>query len=141
MFDIQRWYNFCNFVATNRLHRMRFTIYILFLSAILFSCGKSDEGDITNVGSLTNPIASFSFSGNDVPAPVTVMFTNSSQYSDAYEWEFGDGSAPSTEFSPSHKYYNTSGEPKSFLVKLTATDTHSGLSKTGSRSIVILPSN
>ncbi len=120
---------------------MRYPVYLFFLAFLMFSCAKEDEGDVTNVGSLTHPIASFSFSGNETPAPVTVTFTNSSQYSDAYEWEFGDGSAPSTAFSPTHKYYNTSGESKSFLVKLTATDTQSGLSNTRSRTIVILPSN
>lgn len=141
LFPIQRWHKFCNFVIPTDLQIMRYSLYIFVLAFILVSCAKEDESNKTNVGSLTNPIASFSFSGNDGPAPVTVTFTNTSQYSDAYEWDFGDGSPTSNTHSPTHKYYNTSGEPKSFLVKLTATDTQSGLSNTRSKSIKIDPSN
>jgi PKD repeat protein len=70
-----------------------------------------------------------------------VTFNNTSQYSDAFEWDFGDGSAKSTEFSPTHTYYNNTGNNKTYTVRLTATDTPSGLSNTRSRVITIKPGN
>lgn len=134
-------FQFCNFANSNHILQMRFSIYTMILIVLLSSCAKEDNTIKSNVGTLTYPIASFTYSGNENPAPVTITFTNASEYSDAYEWDFGDGSTPSAEFSPTHKYFNPTDLPKSFLVKLTATDTQSGLSNTRSKSIQILPAN
>jgi PKD repeat protein len=121
------------------LKAIRSIFCIIIFGLIIASCAKEDEGDKANVGTLTYPVASFSFSGNEGPAPVNVTFKNTSQYSDAFEWDFGDGSAKSTEFSPTHTYNNSTGNEKTYTVKLTATDTPTGLSNTRSRVITIKP--
>ena len=107
---------------------------------IISSCTKVDEEDQKNVGTLTLPIASFYFSGNEGPAPVSVAFHNTSQYSDQWQWTFHNGST-SNEFEPSFTYYNNTGADKSFLVTLTATDTYTGETNTRSKSILIHSSN
>ena len=108
-------------------------IFILF---IFISCTKVDENDRKNVGTLTLPVASFYFTGNEGPAPVTVQFHNTSQYSDEFLWTFHNG-ATSKEHSPTFAYYNNTGEDKTFLVTLRATDTGTGESSTRSKSVLI----
>ncbi len=116
-------------------------IYSTLLSVVLLSgCTKADEEDQKNVGTLTLPIASFYFTGNEGPAPVTVTFHNTSQYSDQWEWTFHNG-ATSSEFEPTFTYYNNTGEEKTYLVTLKATDTYTGESNTRSKSVLIMPSN
>jgi PKD repeat protein len=92
------------------------------------------------VGTLTLPIASFYFTGNEGNAPVTVTFHNTSQYSDKWEWKFENG-ATSSEFEPTRTYYNNTGKDKTFLVVLTAIDTPTGESNTRSKTILVHPSN
>jgi PKD repeat protein len=106
-----------------------------------YGCEKADEADRANVGTLTYPIASFSISGNDGPAPVVVTLTNTSQYSNSYKWTFGDGYSSYKHTPEPHTYYNNTMEPKNYLIVLTAKDTVSGLTNTRSRSILVLPSN
>ena len=118
---------------------MKKQIFLFLLPLFIFcSCTKEDEGDRMNVGTLTYPAASFTYSGNDKPAPVTVQFQNTSTYSDEFLWTFHNG-ATSTEHSPSFTYPNA-GEDKSYLVTLKATDSQSGESNTRSKSILILSS-
>ena len=62
-----------------------------------------------------NPIASYTYTGSNKPAPAEVRFTNNSKNATNYVWEFGDG-ATSTETNPKHTY-STGG---TFNVKLTA---------------------
>lgn len=62
-----------------------------------------------------SPVAEFSVLGQGC-APLEVIFTNQSLYSDSYLWDFGDGFY-STGTNPAHIYYN-SGD---FPVTLTAT--------------------
>jgi PKD repeat protein len=107
---------------------------------LLSSCTKVDEEDRKNVGTLTLPIASFYFNGNEGPAPVTVNFHNSSEYSDQWEWRFHNGST-SSEFEPSFTYHNNTGEDMTFQVTLTATDTYTGETNTRSRVVLVHPSN
>jgi hypothetical protein len=59
-----------------------------------------------------SPVASFNYGANGA----TVSFTNSSVNATTYSWDFGDGSAFSTETNPSHTY-TTNG---SFTIVLTA---------------------
>ena len=106
---------------------------------LLSSCTKVDEEDQKNVGTLTLPIAAFYFDGNEGPAPVTVNFHNSSEYSDQWEWKFHNGSI-SNEFEPSFIYYNDTQEDKTFLVILTATDTYTGETNTRSQVVLVHPS-
>ncbi len=109
----------------------------LFLLFLLTACQeKEDQPDYyTNT-----PIAGFSWTGNEGPAPVTVQFINLSENADKFDWEFGDGQI-STEHSPEHTFNNFTDEPKNFLVVLKATDTYSGLFQRKSRVIVIQPAD
>jgi PKD repeat protein len=49
------------------------------------------------------PVADFYFTGDNVPAPCTIQFINTSENADTYLWTFGDGET-STEESPTHYY-------------------------------------
>ena len=107
-------------------------VFILF---IIVSCAKVDEADRTNVGTLTMPVASFYYTGNDSPAPVTVTFHNTSQYCDQYLWTFHNG-ATKSEHSPSFSYPKLD-EDKSYLVTLKVTDSGTGETDTRSKSVLI----
>jgi|GEM_PF-2521997 len=61
------------------------------------------------------PIPSFTFVLIDTCHPATVVFTNTSQLADGYEWDFGDG-ATATATSPQHVYTS----PGTYTVTLTA---------------------
>lgn len=108
---------------------------------LLFGCTKADEEDQKNVGTLTLPIAGFYFTGNDGPAPVTVTFHNTSEYSDKWEWTFKPSNSTSNEFEPSFTYHNNTGEDQTFLVILTAADSGTGETNTRSKSVLVHPSN
>jgi len=112
-------------------------ILLLVLSlGIILGCTKADEADQKNVGTLTLPIASFYFTGNEGPAPVEVVFHNSSEYSDQYEWTFHNG-AKSNAFEPTFTYHNNTGSDKTYMVTLKVTDSGSGETNTRSKSILI----
>ncbi len=121
---------------------MKKTLTYLLIFGILFisSCTKVDEADQKNVGTLTYPVASFSFSGNEGPSPAVVTFQNSSEYSDQWLWTFHNGST-SSAFEPSFTYYNNTTEDKTFLVTLEVTDSGSGLTNTRSKSVIVHPAN
>ena len=114
-----------------------YNIVILILSiAILSACTKEDESDQKNVGTLTLPIASFYYTGNDGPAPVEVVFHNSSEYSDQYEWTFHNG-AKSNAFEPTFTYHNNTGDDLTFMVTLKVTDSGTGETNTRSKSVLV----
>jgi PKD repeat protein len=113
----------------------RLILPVVIILFILVSCAKVDEQDRQNVGTLTMPVASFYFSGQDAPAPVVVSFHNTSQYCDQYQWTFHNG-ATSSEHSPSFTYPKLD-EDKSYLVTLKVTDSGSGETDTRSKSILI----
>lgn len=124
------------------MNHVRSSITLTTSLALIFflGCTKADEQDRDNTaGNLTHPIAGFSYTGNDKPAPVTIEFTNTSEYADRFEWNFGDGYT-SAEVNPVHTFHNGTNEPKSYLVTLKATDSGSGLSNTRAQSVKILPS-
>jgi len=61
------------------------------ISAMIFSsCTKA-------------PVASFEVDQNEVKAPATITFTNTSTNADEFLWNFGDGET-TTEMNPTHKY-------------------------------------
>lgn len=55
------------------------------------------------LGSCARPIADFSYSGSNRTAPAKMEFNNSSENSEVYEWDFGDGNT-SDDASPDHEY-------------------------------------
>ncbi|MCP4427640.1 MAG: PKD domain-containing protein, partial [Chloroflexi bacterium] len=79
------------------------------ISAVFF--GPGDDGSL--------PIADFSASPLSGTAPLTAAFTNLSQNSVSYLWQFGDGST-STQISPVHVYTQTGA----YTVTLTAYGTN-----------------
>jgi PKD repeat protein len=101
----------------------------------LISCGDDEEPPDQYVNT---PIAGFTYTGNEGPAPVTIQFYNTSLNADAFEWDFGDGGTTS-ERDPSHVYNNTSGEVKNYLVVLKAMDSSSGLYQRKSKTLAIQP--
>ena len=107
---------------------------VLFIM-IMISCTKNEDQPDYYVNT---PIAGFSWSGNEGPAPVTVQFNNSSENADLFEWNFDDGGT-STERDPQHTFHNSSSKPKNFNVVLKATDSSTGLFQRRSRVIVIQP--
>ena len=111
--------------------------YIVLMAALIFSCSKKEDPPDYYVNT---PIAGFSWSGNDGPAPVTVQFINTSLCADQFEWNFDDGQV-SSEHSPTHTFYNGGIEPKNFNVVLKATDSSTGQFQRKSRVIVIQPQN
>ncbi len=130
--------HFCLFLHFKTLIIMKNSIfYISVLILIIFNaCTKVDEEDRKNVGTLTLPIASFYFTGNEGTPPVTVTFINTSEYSDQFLWTFHNGST-SSETNPTFTYTNGTGEDQTYLVTLKATDTNTGESNTRSKSVLI----
>lgn len=53
------------------------------------------------------PVASFDFDPQFGNPPLEVNFTNLSQGAQSYQWDFGDGSAFSTDLAPLHLYTDT----------------------------------
>ena len=120
---------------------MKFIIPLFSLLLILtISCTKKEKEIIYNPG-YEYPIAAFTYSGNDGPAPVTIQFANYSETihidSVRYLWKFGEGGEQSTDKNPTHTFYNTTSNDKNVLVKLTVFDLISDLSQTKSQNIVI----
>jgi PKD repeat protein len=108
---------------------------VVLLSVIFTSCTKKEDVPDYYVNT---PIAGFSWTGNEGPAPVTIQFINTSENSDQFEWNFGDGQT-STQRDPVHTFNNGTNEPKNYNVVLKATDTYSGLFQRRSQVIVIQP--
>jgi PKD repeat protein len=65
------------------------------------------QGQITVSNQVVPPIAVFSANPTTGNSPLTVQFTNQSTGDiTAHNWNFGDGSAPSTDPNPSHVFTN-----------------------------------
>lgn len=64
-------------------------LYLVIVVVVAAGCGK--------------PIADFTYSGADEPAPAKVDFENASEKAEVFEWDFGDGNT-SMEASPEHQY-------------------------------------
>ncbi len=103
-------------------------ILIVFsLGLILTMCGKNDDPE-----PVINPVANFTITGGDKPAPHKVVLTNTSTNATAYEWDFGDG-ATSTVTSPSHVYQ----EEGTYTISLTAKN--GSLQNIKTKTVTILP--
>ncbi len=82
------------------------------------------------------PVAKWSFDDKEMVAPASVSFTNKSSDADTYEWDFGDSDSPdntSAVANPTHTFKNAG----SYNVKVTVTNTSSGLSSSFSNLILI----
>lgn len=66
------------------------------------------------------PLVDFSYAPPSGCVPLTVKFTNLSQYADpsTYRWDFGDGQATSQASDPSYTYY----QPGTYTVSLSASN-------------------
>ena len=87
---------------------------------------------------VVRPVAKFSVSQDQIPAPAKIVFNNSSTEADSYEWNFGDpdsGNNSSTEENPTHTF----SKPGRYQVKLTVTNTSSGISNTYSEFVMVAP--
>ena len=84
---------------------------------------SAGDCSVTEVKSITinpiPPIVDFEYDPGSGCSPLTVTFTNLSQFaqSDLYEWDFGDGST-SNQVNPIHTYF----EPGVYSVSLTASN-------------------
>jgi PKD repeat protein len=72
---------------------------VLGLIALLFTMCSKDEHVVND----TMPVAGFTFTGSENPAPRKVVFTNTSSNFTSCLWDFGDGSQ-SMQNHPSHIY-------------------------------------
>lgn len=112
------------------------SIVLLVVMTTSTSCNKDKTGD----GYVDTPIAGFTWTGNEFPAPVEIQFVNTSLNANYYEWDFGDG-GESNDKDPKHTYFNTSGDIKTFQVTLKAIDLNTGLFQRKSKVLQILPGN
>ncbi len=110
-----------------------FSVFLFLFS--IYSCDKKEDIPDHYVNT---PIAGFTWTGNDGPAPVTIQFVNTSENADLFEWDFGDGGT-SVERDPQHTYHNTTNLSKAFSITLKATDSSSGLFQRKSKVIEIQP--
>lgn len=89
------------------------------------------------------PLAKLSSSQNYGTAPLAVSFVGSASVDPeggplTYSWNFGDGSAVSTDPNPSHVFTTLNSNPKKFVVKLTVTD---NMSQTSTDSLIVSANN
>ena len=74
--------------------------------------------ETTNINAGANPIANFTYNGNQCLAGNNYVFTNTGTSGINYSWDFGDGMGISTFENPSYSYSN----PGSYTVTLTVSD-------------------
>src|SRR5262249_7429141 len=89
-----------------------------------FSGAEIDQ--LTYTGNRT-PIAVASADRYYGPTPLAVQFSSSGSYDPdgqpiTYSWNFGDGSAVSTQANPAHTFTASPGVPTKYVVTLTVTD-------------------
>lgn len=90
---------------------------LIVLSTLFFiSCSSENEPSKPEEITPELPTVDFIFTGNDKPAPTTIIFENKSKNATDYLWDFGDEGS-SLEKNPTH-IYATGG---TFTIKLIAT--------------------
>lgn len=93
--------------------------YSISLTAFTGTCVEVTVKSITiNPIPPNPPIVDFDYNPSSGCAPLTVQFTNLSQFTDdtSYQWNFGAGQGTSTSINPSYTYF----EPGIYTVSLTA---------------------
>jgi PKD repeat protein len=118
-----------------------FLAFSLSIAVLLSSCTTKE---VPISPGYKYPIAAFSYTGNDGPAPVTIQFTNYSETiitdSCDYLWTFGTNGPNSMEKNPTHVFSNGGSDVKVYMVSLKVIDLVSNLSQTRSIPIEIQPS-
>lgn len=104
------------------------TLFMLVLLTFVYSCKEEEEEP--------DVIASFTFTVDAVDFH-KVTFTNESQNFSLLSWDFGDGSAFSSEINPVHTYADE-GE---YNVKLTATSTSGSMTDVYTAKVTIADPN
>jgi len=94
-------------------------VYDVGLTATSLDGCVSSETYENYITIVPNPIADFIFAPQDIDfSDPEAFFQNGSEFSDSYEWDFGDGSALSNEFEPTHTFPEIAGI--TYTVSLTA---------------------
>ena len=76
--------------------KTKFIISVLSAVLLFTACGKKESAKPA-------PIAGFSYTGANGPAPSSVSFSNNSTNATSYSWDFGDNGS-STETNPQHLF-------------------------------------
>ncbi|MEQ8572888.1 MAG: PKD domain-containing protein, partial [Fulvivirga sp.] len=95
--------------------------YVISLTAFTGTCQEVTVKSITiNPIPPNPPIVDFDYNPDSGCAPLTVQFTNLSQFTDdaSYQWNFGAGQGTSTSINPTYTYF----EPGVYTVSLTASN-------------------
>jgi len=124
------------------MRRILYLVFSLILFAAISGCNTKDVTNDVDLG-YKYPVAAFSYTGNDGPAPVEIQFTNYSETiitdSCSYLWKFGEHGPTSTSKDPIHTFNNNSAGTTTVLVSMTVHDLVSDLSQTRSVAIDIKP--
>jgi len=110
------------------IRKVNFIALLVYTILLTDGCKKSDE---TINADPPDPVAGFTFTGGNKPAPHKVVFINTSLYANYYTWDFGDNEY-STTINPEHIYQ----EGGTYLVCLIAQFGHK--QDTVSDTIIIL---
>lgn len=113
---------------------MQYNILRILTTVILgLAVGCNKDSAPTPVESVPDPIAEFTFSGTLV-TPATVLFQNTSQHTDTYLWNFGDGTV-SSDSCPT-RVYSSAG---TFNVTLFASFRSTGKADSAVHQITVTP--
>jgi len=104
------------------------SILLIILLLFFLSCKKNDEPEVIIP---INPVAGFTFTGGDKPAPHKVYFTNTSTDANYYLWDFGD-EGYSTATHPEHIYQQGG------IFTITLIAQNGNLQDTISKSVTVL---
>jgi hypothetical protein len=106
---------------------------ILTIVILGLTIGCNKDSAPTQAVSAPDPIAEFTFSGTLV-TPATVLFKNTSQHADTYQWNFGDGTV-SSDSCPT-KVYSSAG---TFTVTLLASLSSTGKADSAVHQVTVTP--
>jgi D-alanyl-D-alanine carboxypeptidase len=94
---------------------MKKQLFYVFIGLnLVLACSKKEVSPTPIPAGGSKPEVAFTFITN---SDGLATFTNNTKNAETYEWDFGDGSAKSTQKSPEHQYL----KPAKFKVVLTAT--------------------
>jgi hypothetical protein len=118
-------FDYWNYFCKNIKFNMKITsiLAILVMAMSFLSCSSNEEAT-------PQPVANFSYNGNDLRAPVSLAFTNASKDGDTYSWNFGNGTTSNLK-DPS-VVYNEGGN-----YQVTLTVTGKGGTSTYSQTVIV----